>query len=115
VDGSLSEPLPLAAVEPGHVTVALGFRVPFPRRCNSVTRLATRTTAALSNNLLEARVAAANTSKVVLMLPELQRRVGLFDTEAMPYLLDLGRSAAQAALPRLRLLLQQRVPRAATA
>ncbi len=115
VDGSLSEPLPLAAVEPGHVTLALGFRVPFPHRCNSATRLATRTTAALSNNLLEARLAAADASRLVLMLPELQRRVGLFDTAAMPYLLDLGRQAAEAALPRLRLLLDQRVPLAATA
>ena len=42
------------------------------------------------------------------MVPTLERRVGLFDTEAMPYLLDLGRQAAEAALPRLRLLLGQR-------
>ncbi len=115
VDGSLSEPLPLAAVAPDHITVALGFRVPSPRHCNSATRLATRITAALSNNLLEARLAAADSSRLVLMLPELQRRVGLFDTEAMPYLLDEGRRAAEAALPRLRLLLNQRVPLAATA
>jgi NTE family protein len=115
VDGSLSEPLPLAAVEPGHVTLALGFRVPFPRHCNSATRLATRTTAALSNNLLEARLAAADTHRLVLMLPDLQRRVGLFETEAMPYMLDLGRRAAEAALPRLRRLLEQRVPLAARA
>jgi NTE family protein len=69
----------------------------------------------LSNNLLEARVAAADPCRLVLMLPELQRRVGLFDTEAMPYLLALGRRAAEAALPRLQLLLEQRVPLAATA
>jgi hypothetical protein len=33
----------------------------------------------------------------------------------MPYLLGLGRRAAEAALPRLRLLLDQRVPLAARA
>lgn len=105
VDGSLSDPLPIGGGPAEQVTVALGFRVPFPRSASSATRLATRVTAALSNNLLEARLAAAVRSRLVLMLPETDRRVGLFDTAAMPYLLDLGRRAAEAALPRLHALL----------
>lgn len=111
VDGSLSDPLPMPA--PGAdaggggaiATVALGFRVPFPRSANTATRLATRVTAALSNNLLDSRLAAVDPRRLVLMLPLLERRVGLFDTEAMPYLLDVGRQAAEAALPRLLRLL----------
>jgi NTE family protein len=51
----------------------------------------------------------------VLMLPELPRRIGLFDTEAMPELLEIGRQAARAALPRLRLLLGHGMRLAATA
>ena len=90
----------------GRVTVALGFRVPLPRSVGSATRLATRVTAALSNNLLDARLAAADPSRLDLMLPEPDRRIGLFDSEAMPNLLDLGRRAAEAALPRLRSLLR---------
>lgn len=106
VDGSLSDPLPIGSGAVGRVTVALGFRVPLPRSVGSATRLATRVTAAPSNNLLDARLAAADPSRLVLMLPEPDRRIGLFDTEAMPYLLDLGRRAAEAALPRLRSLLR---------
>jgi NTE family protein len=115
VDGSLSEPLPLSAADGSHITLALGFRVPYPRRCDSATRLATRVTAALSNNLLEARLATAQASRLVLMLPEPQRRIGLFDTEAMPELLALGRRAAEAALPRLMHLLDTHQPLAARA
>lgn len=108
VDGSLSDPLPVPTFTsgPAHsgsalATVALGFRVPFPRSANTATRLATRVTAALSNNLLDSRLAAVDPRRLVLMLPVLDRRVGLFDTEAMPYLLEVGRQAAEAALPRL--------------
>ena len=115
VDGSLSDPLPVDATTPGHVSLALGFRVPFPRNANSASRLATRVTAALSNNLLDARLASSDASRLVMMLPELPRRIGLFDTEAMPELIDIGRQAARAALPRLRLLLGQAVRLAATA
>ena len=115
VDGSLSNPLPVDTTPPDQVTVAVGFRVPFPRNANSASRLATRVTAALSNNLLDARLASADASRLVLMLPELPRRIGLFDTEAMPELLEIGRQTARAALPRLRLLLGHPVRLAATA
>ena len=115
VDGSLSDPLPVGATPAGHVTVALGFRVPFPRNADTASRLATRVTASLSNNLLDARLASADAARMVLMLPELPRRIGLFDTDAMPELIELGRQAARAALPRLHLLLGQPVRLAATA
>lgn len=113
VDGSLSDPLPLGNPTPGYATVALGFRVPFPRNAHTASRLATRITASLSNNLLDARVAAADQAKLLVMLPELPRRIGLFDTEAMPELLELGRQAARAALPRLHAMLGQSVRLAA--
>jgi NTE family protein len=105
VDGSLSDPLPLGLAPAQHVQVALGFQVPFPRNANSASRLATRATAALSNNLLDARLAAADSTRLLLMLPALPRRIGLFDTEAMPDLLEIGRQAARDALPRLHALL----------
>ena len=49
------------------------------------------------------------------MLTELPRRIGLFDTDAMPELIEIGRQPARAALPRLRLLLGNAVRLAATA
>ncbi len=110
VDGSLSDPLPISAAPPGEVVLALGFKVPHPQRVDSATRMATRVTATLSNNLLQGRLATADTARLVLMMPTLDRRVGLFDTAAMPYLLDLGRRAALEALPRLRQLLLEKQP-----
>jgi NTE family protein len=110
VDGSLSDPLPVAAAPAHGVVVALGFRTPAPQRLNSATRLATRVTAILSNNLLQGRLDAADHSRLVLMLPEPRQRIGLFDTHAMPELVALGRQAALAALPRLQMLLAQQGP-----
>lgn len=106
VDGSLSDSLPLAAAPEQGVVLALGFRVPLPRQLSSASRLATQITATLSNNLLDSQLLRVDSSRAVLLFPELDRRVGLFDTAAMPYLLELGRKAAQAALPRLQALLQ---------
>lgn len=106
VDGSLSDPLPLAAADAGDIVVALGFKVPHPQRLSSASRLATRVTATLSNNLLASQLAAADHRRLVLLMPDIERRVGLFDTAAMPYLLDLGRRAAESALPQLVRLLQ---------
>ena len=116
VDGSLSDPLPLAGAPDQGVVVALGFRVPRPRQLSSASRLATQITATLSNNLLDSQLNRADTARTVLLMPELDRRVGLFDTDAMPYLLQLGRESAQAALPGLRaLLLAQTSPPAGRA
>lgn len=116
VDGSLSDPLPLAGAPDQGVVVALGFRVPRPRQLSSASRLATQITATLSNNLLDSQLHRADTARTVLLMPELDRRVGLFDTDAMPYLLQLGRESAQAALPGLRaLLLAQTSPPAGRA
>ena len=114
-DGSLSDPLPLGLAPADHVQVALGFRVPLPRSVGSPLRLATRTTAALSNNLLDARLASVDPARLVLMLPSLPRPVGLFDTDALPMRIALGRRAARAALPRLRTLLVATPRLAATA
>ena len=114
VDGSLSDPLPLAAAAAANVpdvVLALGFRVPLPRQVSSASRLATQVTATLSNSLLDSRLHAADLRRTVLLMPELDRRVGLFDTAAMPYLLALGREAALEALPRLRALLKVHVAR----
>lgn len=107
VDGSVCDPLPIGAAAHAQVVLALGFEVPSPRRVSGAVRLATRVTASLTNNLMHAQLAAhAGPSRIVL-LPELERRVGLFDTQAMPYLVELGRQATWQALPQLCKLLGQ--------
>jgi NTE family protein len=105
VDGSVCDPLPVGAAAHAEFVLALGFQVPSPRRVTGPTRLATRVTATLTNNLMHARLAAHAGPTRITLIPELDRRVGLFDTQAMPYLVELGRQAAREALPRLERLL----------
>jgi NTE family protein len=40
-------------------------------------------------------------------VPHLERQVGLFDTQAMPHLVDVGRRTAEAQLPAIMALLQE--------
>lgn len=105
VDGSVCDPLPIAAAAHARVVLALGFEVPGPTAVTGPTRLATRVTAALTNNLMHARIAAHAGPGRITIVPSLERRVGLFDTRAMPELIEIGRRAARQVLPELERLL----------
>ena len=105
VDGSLCDPLPVGAAAHARVVLAMGFEVPSPRSVTGPTRLATRITATLSNNLMRARIDAHAGPGRITLLPALDRRVGLFETEAMPDLLELGRRHARRVLPEIERLL----------
>jgi NTE family protein len=108
VDGSVCDPLPLGAAAHADVVLGLGFEIPTPRTVTGPTRLATRITAALTNNLMQARMQAHAGPTRITLLPALERRVGLFDTDAMPELIDVGRRAAREALPQLQRALKAR-------
>jgi NTE family protein len=110
VDGSVCDPLPIGAASHARVVLALGFEVPAPSAVTGPTRLATRVTATLTNNLMQARIAAHAGPGRITIVPTLERRVGLFDTRAMPELIELGRRAARQALPELERLLAAAVP-----
>jgi NTE family protein len=105
VDGSVSDPLPVGAAAGAKAVLALGFAVPTPRSVTGPTRLATRITASLTNNLMQARLASHAGPHMITLLPQLDRRVGLFDTDAMPYMIELGRQQARAVVPQLHALL----------
>jgi NTE family protein len=90
MDGSVADPLPLAAAAHAQTTVAVGFECPMPQHVNSASRLATRVASALTNNLMHASIAAAHPQRCHVLLPRPARRVGLFDTQAMPELVALG-------------------------
>jgi NTE family protein len=87
-----------------------------PQRIDGPSRMLAQVTSALTNNLMQARLAEANTcgTRLLSIVPRLERRVGLFDTQAMPYLVDAGRRATEAVLPAVRALLN-RAPRLAAA
>lgn len=116
VDGFVSDPLPVSAATDAQAVLALGFESPMPRRIDGPTRLLAQVTSALTNNLMQARLAHASDGgmRLLSIVPRLERRVGLFDTQAMPYLVDAGRRATQAHLPAIRALLH-RVPQLAVA
>ncbi len=116
IDGFVADPLPVSAAADAHTVLALGFESPMPHRVDGPSRLLAQVTSALTNNLMQARLAEANAggTRLLSLVPRLERRVGLFDTAAMPYLVEAGRRATEAALPDIRALLH-RAPQLAVA
>ncbi len=110
IDGFVSDPLPVSAAADANCVLALGFASPMPHRIDRPARMLAQVTSAMTNNLVQARLqaAAANGQRLITLMPTLERRVGLFDTEAMPYLVDAGRRATEARLPAILAMLDQR-------
>ncbi len=116
IDGFVADPLPVSAAADAHTVLALGFESPMPHRVDGPSRTLAQVTSALTNNLMQARLAEANAggTRLLSLVPHLERRVGLFDTAAMPYLVDAGRRATEAALPAIHAL-RHRAPQLAVA
>jgi NTE family protein len=115
VDGVVSDPLPLAAAADAQAVVALGFRGSMPRRVDRPSRLVARTGTALINNLMQARLDAACAAgqRIVSIDLALERPVGLWQTDAMPYLYEAGQRAAQLRLAEIEALVGGDAQRAA--
>ena len=109
VDGCLADPLPVRAAADADVVLALGFPTPMPHRINRPSRLLAQVSSSLLNNLMHARLDAARASgqRLLHIEPLLQQRVGLFDTAAMPALVEAGRRATEAQLPAIVALLKR--------
>ncbi len=109
VDGVISDPLPIAAAPDAEAVVALGFEGGMPRRIDRVSRLVGQVTTAMINNLQRARLAAVRLSRQRLVCIDLQlhRRIGLWETRAMPYLFEAGRRATEAKLPEIFAMLER--------
>jgi NTE family protein len=110
IDGFVSDPLPVSAASDARAVIALGFDAPMPQRVNGPSRLLAQVTSAMTNNLMHARLAAAQADgmRLLRVFPKLERRVGLFDTQAMPYLVEQGRRATEALLPAIIALLERK-------
>jgi NTE family protein len=110
IDGFVSDPLPVSAASDAHAVIALGFDALMPHRVNKPARLLAQTTSAMTNNLMYARLAAAEADgmRLLRVFPQLERRVSLFDTAAMPYLVEAGRRATEGLLPHIIALLERR-------
>jgi NTE family protein len=108
MDGFVSNPLPVSVASDANLVVALGFEAPMPKRIDGPSRMLGQVTSAMTNNLMHAKLNAARASgmNLISIIPTMQRRVGLFDTEAMPYLVELGRCVALENLDQIRNQLQ---------
>jgi NTE family protein len=108
IDGFVSDPLPVSAATDAHTVLAMGFDAPMPQQVNGPSRLLAQVTSAMTNNLMHSRLAAAELDgmRLLRVFPQLNRRIGLFETGAMPYLVEEGRLAAERQLPTLVAMLQ---------
>lgn len=105
-DGFVSDPLPVGAARDAGAVLALGFHGAMPRRIDRPSRMLAQVTTAMTNNLLEARVEAARAAgqRVLRLELVLDRRVGIWETAALPYLREAGRRAAEARLAEIEVL-----------
>jgi NTE family protein len=110
MDGAMSDPLPTAAADDSDVVITLGFEGRMPRHIDRPSRLVGQISTALVNNLMQARLDAARAVGQTLIAIDvpLDRRVGLWETAAMPHIVQLSRHAALLALPRVLDALQDR-------
>jgi NTE family protein len=112
VDGVVSEPMPIAVAFDAAVMVALVFKGVMPWRIDRASRLVGQASTALTNNLQQARVAAARNAGCHMVEIELalDRQMGLWETRKMPHLHEAGSRAARANLAQIIALSHQSSP-----
>ncbi len=111
-DGVLTDPLPLSAARDARASITLGFRGPLPRRVDRPSRLVAQITTTMINNLQQARLgeASATGARVLHFELDIDRRIKLWETAAMPRIFEAGRRAAMERLPAIRKLVGSHPP-----
>jgi NTE family protein len=107
-DGVISDPLPVSLARDARAVITLGFRGALPRRVDRASRLFAQVTTTMINNLQLAHLRAAQAAGARMLHFDLDidRRIGLWETAAMPRIFDIGRRAAWEQLPAIRRLLE---------
>lgn len=110
VDGGASNPLPIdVAIREGcELIIAMGFENTIPEGVHSMPRLLLRTSTIVQNHLLRSTFAfysAAHHAEVIPMIPQFDRRIGLNEVGAIPYIVECGERAAEEQLPYLKRLI----------
>jgi NTE family protein len=111
-DGVISDPLPLSAARDAQASITLGFRGALPRRVDRVSRLVAQVSTTMINNLQQARLreATGRHARVLHFELDLDRRIKLWETSAMPRIFEAGRRAAYERLPAIRQMLESHPP-----
>lgn len=109
IDGVVSDPLPVSVADDADVVLTLGFEGAMPRRVARPAQLFGQVSTALLNNLMQARLESARHAgqRIVPLDLQLDRRTGLWETAAMPRMVQAGADAAMRALPALEAALRQ--------
>jgi NTE family protein len=99
--------LPVAVARDAEVVVALGFKGVLPRRIDRPSRLFGQVSTAMINNLQAAQVRAAVAAgqRIVQVELDIDRRVGLWQSSAIPRIFDAGKQAAERHLDQIFSLL----------
>jgi len=113
LDGCVSDPMPVgvAMQEGADIILTMGFESPYPSQIRSASRYAFHITSIYTNNLLRANFAfnnLAHHTEIIPIIPEFDKPVRLFDTHLIPYVIEEGARAAEAQLPYLHSLLENR-------
>lgn len=104
VDGAIVDPLPVdVAIRDGaDAIVAMAFDLAYRPRLKSLAAVQEQVTAITTNHLLRARLGfqtLAHHGEIVTVMPAFDRTISMFDTDAIPYLIERGEAAARAQLP----------------
>ncbi len=107
VDGVVSDPLPVSAAARAQAVITLGFEGAMPRRIDRPSRLVAQHSTSLMNNLMRARLEAAEArgQRLLALTLTLKRRIGLWETAALPELFEAGQRAAEQRLAEIHALL----------
>jgi NTE family protein len=110
VDGFLSDPLPVnvAMREGANVIVAMGFESPNQPVIKNPWHFAFQFSSIMTNSLLKSRFAfhsAVHHAEVIPVVPVFEKRVRVFDTGKLPYVIEQGARAAEEHIPYIRRLL----------
>ena len=106
-DGVTTDPLPVSLAGDAQLVLTVGFRGALPRRVDRASRLVAQVTTTMINNLQHARVRAAEAAgaRILHFDLDIDRRIGLWETAAMPRIFDAGCRAAREQLPAIRRIL----------
>jgi NTE family protein len=110
IDGGASDPLPVSvAIREGcEIIIAMGFENPTHPAIDGIFSLVGQTTTILINNLLQSNYAFYNLAQyaeILPIIPSFDRRIGLADTQLIPYIMEQGELAAEEQIPYLKRLL----------
>lgn len=110
VDAFLSDPMPInvAIQEGADIILAMGFESSPAPRVKSVVNYAFQITTIMSGQLMRANYAfhnLAHHAEILPLIPDFEERIGWFDTEKIPYLIDKGTALMKEHVPYLKQLL----------